>query len=199
MRRTPPAGTGRATLAAIRVTSAPRRAAAPGQRDPHPAAGAVADEADGSIGSRVPPAVTSTRSPSQGRLPAGRAASTRASSAPVPAGGLARTRRGRRAALPGIDHRDAAAKAAPPGSPVSPRLRTCCHSSPGHRATRAGEKEVASIESAAPAASFAIVLAEAGGRGRRRSGRPARGGRSDRGPPARRGKRRGAGRARTRR
>ena len=44
-RRTP-GGAGSATLAATRVTSAPRRGRALGQRQAHPAAGAIADEAN---------------------------------------------------------------------------------------------------------------------------------------------------------
>ena len=72
----------------------------------------------GSIGSRVPPAVTSTRRPSQGRRPRAAAASTAASSA---RGSGSRPRpvlaaRGERALL-GLDHRRCRARGASPGSP----------------------------------------------------------------------------------
>ena len=72
-----PAGAGSATLAAISVTSAPRAAAAAARAIPIRPLERLPMKRTGSIGSRVPPAVTSTRSPSQGRSPAGSAASIR--------------------------------------------------------------------------------------------------------------------------
>ena len=118
----------------------------------------------GSIGSRVPPAVTSTRRPSQGRSPPGSLASIRSSSRSG-AGRRPRPCSPREASLPSS------------GSIVStPRslsvARFACVAASAYMrsfmagATRRGaaqaRKEVVSIESAIPPASLAIVLAEAG-------------------------------------
>ena len=97
------AGAARAatTLAAIRVTSAPRRAAAAARARPMRPLERLPMKRTGSIGSRVPPAVTRTRSPSQGRRAAGQ---QRPRSRPAGAGrraaGRRRARRARRARPP---------------------------------------------------------------------------------------------------
>ena len=66
-----PAGAGSETLAAMTVTSAPRRAAAAANDSPIRPEERLPMYLTGSIGSRVPPAVTSTRTPAQPRLRAG--------------------------------------------------------------------------------------------------------------------------------
>ena len=119
----------------------------------------------GSIGSRVPPAVTSTRRPSQGFSPAQPAAASTAASSRAGSGRRPRPNSPREASGPSS------------GSITStPRRRSVSRFSWVAAAaymrsfiagaTRRGavqaRKEVVSIESAAPAASLAIVLAEAG-------------------------------------
>ena len=158
----------------------------------------------GSIGSRVPPAVTRTRSPSQGRSPAGSTASTRASSArgvgQAAAAELAA--RGERAL----------ARARSRSTPRSRRVaRLAWVAASAYMrsfiagATRRGaaqaRKEVVSIESAMPGGE----LGDRVGRGRRDQVGVAVGGQlevADRvvaRAAGRRGRRRAAGRARTRR
>ena len=118
----------------------------------------------GSIGSRVPPAETSTRSPSQGPLAGGQHSLDRGQQAPGSGRRPLRARRGR-PALP------------PPGSITrDPALAQRREVGLGRRvgyirsfiagATSRGaaqaRKEVVTIESAIPAASLATVFAEAG-------------------------------------
>ena len=89
----------------------------------------------GSIGSRVPPAVTSDAQavPGAGRSPAA-APRPRPAAARAPAAGRRRTRRARRAPRRRARSRARRARAASPGSPAWPRPRTCGRSSPGRRA-----------------------------------------------------------------
>ena len=158
-------GLGRDTLAAISVTSAPAPRGSGGEREPMRPLERLPMKRTGSIGSRVPPAVTRTRRPSQGRSPAGQRrldpGQQRAGSGSRP---LPNSPREASCALLGLDHVDAALAQGLRGSPGSPRPRTCGRSSPARPgAGRAqARKEVVSIESAMPAASLAIVLAEAG-------------------------------------
>ena len=79
-RRTP-GGAGSETLAATRVTSAPRRAARSARASPIRPEERLPMKRTGSIGSRVPPAETSTRRPSQGPIGPGAACSIASSSA----------------------------------------------------------------------------------------------------------------------
>ncbi len=118
----------------------------------------------GSTGSLVPPAVTSTLRPSQGRSPAGRTDSTRASSC-AGSGRRPRPDSPREASLPSS------------GSiTVTPRSRSVARlawvaasaymrsfiAGASRRGAVQARKEVVSIESAEPAASLATVFAEAG-------------------------------------
>ena len=202
MRRTP-AGAGSATLAAISVTSAPRLAAAAARAIPIRPLERLPMKRTGSIGSRVPPAVTRTRSPSQGRLPAGSAASTRASSCSG-SGRRPRPYSPREASLPSSGSITSTPRSRSVARfawvAASAYMRSFIAGARSRGAVQA-RKEVVSIESAAPAASLEIVLAEAGAT-RKASQRPA----SSRWPigswetwPLRRGRRPAAGRARTRR
>ena len=161
-----PAGAGRATLAATSVTSAPRRAAALGERQAHAAARAVADEAHrvdrlaGAAGgdqhaqavpgpARPPGSSASTAASSRSRL-------GQPADAVLAAGG--------ERALVGLDHLDAALAQRRQVRLGRRVARTCGRSSPGRRARGAvqARNEVVSIESAIPAASLAIVFADAG-------------------------------------
>ncbi len=163
MRRTP-AGDGRATLAAIRVTSAPRFAAAAARAIPIRPLERLPMKRTGSIGSRVPPAVTRTRNPSQGFSPAGSAASTRASSCPG-SGRRPRPYSPREASLPSsgsitsIPRPRRVSRLA--WVAASAYMRPFIAGATSRGAVQA-RKEVVSIESAAPLASLATVLAEAG-------------------------------------
>ena len=158
----------------------------------------------GSIGSRVPPAVTRTRSPSQGRSPAG---SERLDLAPAGASGVGQpptpvlAARGERALL-GLDHRDAALaqrRQVRLGGGV--RVHPVVHRRRDQRAApcRRGTRWSASSRRSRRRA-WRSCWPRPARRGRRRRWRPARGGRSGRGrAPARPGRRRASGRARTRR
>ena len=157
------------------------------------------------MGSRVPPAVTSTRTPASGRgSPGGSTASTAASSVGglgQPAGApLAPRAQGAGA---GLEHGRRRARAASPRWPAWPGAPTCGCSSPGPRAAGRWRpaRRVVSRLSASPCASLAMRV-----RGGRRDqvgvgvGARARGARAGRGRAAPgRGRRRAPGRARTRR
>ncbi len=118
----------------------------------------------GSIGSRVPPAVTSTRRPSQGRSPAGNEASIRSSSR-AGSGRRPRPNSPREASLP-----SSGSITSTPRSRRVARLAWVAASAymrsfiagASRRGAAQARKEVVSIESAIPVASLAIVLAEAG-------------------------------------
>jgi hypothetical protein len=163
MRRTP-AGAGRATFAAISVTSAPRLVAAAASAIPIRPLERLPTKRTWSIGSRVPPAVTSTRIPSQGRLPAGRAASIR-SSRRAGSGSRPRPCSPREASGPS----SGSITSAPRPRRVS---RLACVAAFAYmrsfiagatsRGAPQARKQVVTIESAAPVASLAIVFAEAG-------------------------------------
>ena len=156
-------------------------AASSASGEAHPPAGAVADEAHASIGSRVPPAVTSTRRPSQGRRrrrrrpPRRRPAARRGSARrPTPHSPLEAS-----APVPGSMHRHAALAQQ---REVGLRGRVLVHVVVHRRARRAAGSVAASAAlvrrlSARPWASLAIVLARRRrDRGRRRRCGPARGG-----------------------
>ena len=163
MRRTP-AGSESDTFAATSTTSAPRRRAPSASASPIRPLERLPMKRTESIGSRVPPAVTSTRSPSQDPRAAGRSASTSASS-----------RSGDGSRPTPISPREASAPSS--GSITrTPRSRSVARFAwvagsaymrsfiAGATTRGAGQarNEVVSIESAIPAASLAIVFAEAG-------------------------------------
>ena len=199
-----PAGSGRATLAAISVTSAPRRAAAAARARPMRPLERLPRKRTGSIGSRVPPAVTRTRSPSQGRVARRQHRfDPRQQPGRVGQAAACRARRARRARPPRARSRST------PRSRSVARLAWVAASAYMRSfiagATRRGaaqaRKEVVSIESASAGGELRQRVGRGRARpGRRRSWRPARGGRSGRARAAgRRERRRAAGRARTRR
>ena len=147
-----------------RGDSAPRLAAAAARANPILPLERLPRKRTGSIGSRVPPAVTRTLSPSQGRAPSGSLPQPRPAGAGDRGDGQCRVRPVRRAG----PH---------PGSmTVTPRSRSvsrfsCVAGSLYIRsfiagATNRGAVEarnaVVTIESQIPAASLAIVFAEAG-------------------------------------
>ena len=160
-----PAGAGSATLAATRVTSAPRRAAARGERDAHAAARAVADEAHrvdrlagAAGGDQDPQPVPGPGGRRQQRLDLGEQ--------PLGVGqppGPVLAARGERA------RRRARSRATPRSRSVarfacvaaSAYMRSFIAGATSRGAVQA-RKEVVSIESQIPAASLAIVFAEAG-------------------------------------
>ena len=164
MRRTPAGSAGRRWRRSA-VTSAPRRAAAAARAMPMRPLERLPMKRTGSIGSRVPPAVTSTRSPSQGRSPRRqRRLDPGQQRARGRAGGRGRARRARRACPRRARSPRPRARAGSPGWPGSPRrayMRSFIAGATSRGAAQA-RKEVVSIESALPAASLAIVLAEAG-------------------------------------
>ena len=152
------------TLAATRVTSAPRRAARSARASPIRPEERLPMKRTGSIGSRVPPAETSTRRPSQGPIGPGAACSIASSSA-----------RGSGNLPTPCSPREASAPSS--GSiTVMPRCRSvarlaCVAASRYIRSFIAGatsrgasqaRNDVVSIESAIPAASLAMVFADAG-------------------------------------
>ena len=198
-----PAGSARETLAAIRVTSAPRRAAAAARAMPMRPLERLPRKRTESIGSRVPPAVTRTRRPSQGRSPVGSSASTGPAAGRGPAAGPCRARRGR----PGRPRR-ARSRSTPRSRRVarfawvaaSAYMRSFIAGATRRGAVQA-RKEVVTIESAMPAGQ----LRQRVGRSRGDQIGVAVGGELEvadrvvRREPGRRGRRRASGRARTRR
>ena len=187
--RLTPGGSGRETFAAISVTSAPRRAAAAASAIPIRPLERLPMKRTASIGSRVPPAVTRTRRPAQGPgSPADRSPDRR----PASAGLVPQTaRRPSPPPRHGLDPASSTSGSGRRPRPCSPREASrpssgSITSTPRSRsaarlawvaasaymrsfiagATRRGavqaRKDVASIESAKPPASLAIVLAEAG-------------------------------------
>ena len=118
----------------------------------------------GSIGSRVPPAVTRTRRPSQGRSPAGSTASTR-SSRRAGSGSRPRPCSPREASRPSSGSITAMPRSRRVARfawvAASAYIRSFIAGATRRGAVQA-RNEVVSIESAIPAASLARVLAEAG-------------------------------------
>ena len=162
--RSTPAGAGSETFAATSVTCAPRARARSATARPIRPLERLPMKRTGSIGSRVPPAVTSTRRPSHSPVGPGSAASTASSSC---------SGAGSRPA----PHSPREASAPVSGSiTITPRSRSVSRfawvaASAYMRSFMAGatsrgavhaRNEVVSIESAAPEASFATVFAEAG-------------------------------------
>ena len=119
----------------------------------------------GSIGSRVPPAVTRTRRPSQGRSPAGQPPPR-----PRRAGAAGSGRRPRPCSPREARRPSSGSITSTPRSRRVARLAWVAASAymrsfiagASRRGAAQARKEVVSIESAMPAASLAIVLAEAG-------------------------------------
>ena len=138
-----------------------------------------------SIGSRVPPAVTSTLRP-RASAPAPTAlerspASTVSHAASNSAGSGRRPTPSRRASpgvRAGLDDLHARARAGARGWRASPGAPTCGCSSPGPRSAGsvAAERAAVSRLSARPCASFAIVFADAGAIRKTSAARPAPGG-----------------------
>ena len=184
IRRTP-AGSGSETLAATRVTCAPRRAACSASASPIRPLERLPMKRTESIGSRVPPAVTRTRSPSHDP-PAEPAGAPR----PRPAGGRARAACPHPSPLatpaPPPRARSPArrARAASPGSPGWRRPRTSGRSSPGRR--RAARRRPGTRWSTSSRRSrrqaWRRCWPTPARSGRRPHWRPAPGGRSGRGP-----------------
>ena len=141
----------------------------------------------GSIGSRVPPAVTSTRRPSQGRSPAGRAASTLASSSSG-SGRRPRPNSPREASLPSsgsITSTPALAQGLEVGLGGGVGVHAVVHRRGDAAAARCrrGRRWSASSRRRRPPA-WRSCWPRPARPGRRRSDRRARGGRSGRGRPA---------------
>ncbi len=183
-RRRTPGGAGSATLAAISVTSAPRSAAAAARAMPIRPLERLPMKRTGSIGSRVPPAVTRTRSPSQGRSPAGsdgldpgqqQLGVGQAAAAELAARG--------ELALLGLDHLDAAlAQRRQVGLGRRVGVHAVVHRRCHQARRRAGEEGGGQHRvGGAGWPAWRSCWPRRARPGRRRSGRPARGGRSGRG------------------
>ena len=195
---------GAPTLAAIRVTSAPRSAAARGEREAHAAAGAVADEAHrvdrlaGAAGGDQDPQAVPAARRARAASPRPRRAAARGRAA-----GRCRARRARRArrvsgSITTIPRSRRVARFA---WVAGVGVHAVVHRRGDGARRRAGEEGGGQHRVADPGGELGDACSpRPGRRGRRRRWRRARGGRSGRAPAARRrGRRRAAGRARTRR